>query len=139
MAHAFGHDETLPRGNIDNAIFEIDQEMSVENKKEFIDVSVFVPVIFALNHGQPDDSIVYLAKRLIVPLVGARLYKRWDVDNIERVEFDVEMHGIREGGGIRCRHRFLLLERNKEAEKCYRRSLRHGQHSSNRMYRRQAD
>src|SRR5262245_3517834 len=26
------------------------------------------------------------------------------------------MHGIREGGGsIRCRHRFLLLERNKEA------------------------
>jgi hypothetical protein len=49
-------------------------------------------------------------------LVGARLHKRWNVDNIERVEFDVEMYGIREGGSIRCRHRFLL--HNKEAEKC---------------------
>src|SRR5262249_45404624 len=27
---------------------------------------------------------------------------------------------IREGGSIRCGHRFLLLEHNKEAEKCYR-------------------
>ena len=60
MADAFGHDETLPRGNIDNAIFKVDQELSVENKKEFIDVSVFVPVIFALNHRHPDDRIVHL-------------------------------------------------------------------------------
>src|SRR5262249_29323372 len=30
------------------------------------------------------------------------------------------MYGIREGGSIRCGHRFLLLEHNKEAEKCYR-------------------
>jgi hypothetical protein len=55
-------------------------------------------------------------------LGGARLHKGWDVDKVERVEFDVEMHGIREGGSsIGCRHRFLLLKRNKEAEKCYRR------------------
>jgi hypothetical protein len=73
-----------------------------------------------LHDAETHDAIVYLAKRLIVPLVGARLYKRWDVNNIERVEFDVEMHGIREGGSVRCGHRFLLLERNKEAEKCYR-------------------
>jgi hypothetical protein len=71
-----------------------------------------------LHDAETHDAIVYLAKRLIVPLVGARLYKRWDVDNIERVEFGVEMHGIREGGGgIRCRHRLLLLERNKEIGK----------------------
>ena len=46
-----------------------------------------------------------IAKRL----VGAGVRKRWNVDNIERVEFDVEMYGIRVGGSIRCRHRFLLF------------------------------
>jgi len=55
MAHAFGHNETLPRRKIDNAIFKIDQEMSVENEKKFIDVFMFVPVIFALDNRQPDD------------------------------------------------------------------------------------
>src|SRR6266513_4396329 len=62
MAHTFGHDEALPRHKINNAIFEIDQEMSVEDEKEFIDVFMFVPVIFALNHRQPNDRIVHLAK-----------------------------------------------------------------------------
>jgi hypothetical protein len=47
MAHTFGHDEALLRHKINNAIFEIDQEMSVKNEKEFIDIFVFVPVVFA--------------------------------------------------------------------------------------------
>src|SRR6266496_5074539 len=68
MAHTFGHDEALLWRKIDNAIFEINQEMSVENEKEFIDVFVFVPVIFALNYRQPDDRVVYFTKRLVVPL-----------------------------------------------------------------------
>jgi hypothetical protein len=55
MAHAFRHDEALSRRKIDYAIFEIDQEMSVEDEKEFIDVFVFVPVIFTLNDRHPDD------------------------------------------------------------------------------------
>jgi len=80
MAHTFGHDKALPRGNIDNAIFEIDQEMSVENEKEFIDVLVFVPVIFALNDRQPDDRIVHPAKRLVVPLVLAGIGQFLDID-----------------------------------------------------------
>lgn len=69
MTHPFRHNEALPRRKIDHAIFEIDQEMSVENKKEFIDLFVLVPVILALNHGQSNDRVVYLAERLIVPLV----------------------------------------------------------------------
>src|SRR6266700_1869285 len=40
MAHAFGHDEPLLRHKIHNVIFEIDQKMSVENEKKFIDVFV---------------------------------------------------------------------------------------------------
>src|SRR6266702_6839082 len=49
MAHALGHEEALLWRKIDNAIFEIDHEMSMDNKKKFIDLFVFVPVIFALN------------------------------------------------------------------------------------------
>jgi hypothetical protein len=50
MAHTFGHNETLAGRKIDNAIFKIDEEMSVQNEKEFIYVFVFVPMIFALDH-----------------------------------------------------------------------------------------
>ena len=55
MAHTFGHNEALPRRKIDNAIFKIDEEMSIKNEKEFVNVLVFVPMIFALDHRQPDD------------------------------------------------------------------------------------
>ena len=55
MAHTFWHNETLPWGEIDNAIFKIDQEVSVEDKKEFSDVFMFVPMILALDHCQSDD------------------------------------------------------------------------------------
>jgi hypothetical protein len=51
MAHTFRHNEALSRRKIDNAIFKIDQEVSVEDKKEFIDVFMFVPMIFALNRS----------------------------------------------------------------------------------------
>ena len=55
MADAFRHDEALSRQKIDYAIFEIDQEPPIEHEKEFIDVFVFVPVIFALNDRHPDN------------------------------------------------------------------------------------
>ena len=80
MPHTFGHDKALPRGNIDNAIFEIDQEMPVENKKELIDIFVFVPVIFALNDRQPHDRIIHPAKRLVVPFIGAGICQFLHVD-----------------------------------------------------------
>ena len=50
MAHTSGHHETLPRRKINDAIFEIDQKMSIQNEKEFINVIVFMPMIFALHH-----------------------------------------------------------------------------------------
>jgi hypothetical protein len=80
MAHAFRHDEALPRCKINNAVFEIDQEMSVENEKKFIDVFVFVPVIFALNYRHSHDRIVHLAKGLVVPFVCASIGQFLDID-----------------------------------------------------------
>ena len=55
MAHAFWYDEALSRRKIYYAIFEIDQESPIEHEEEFIDVFVFVPVIFTLNDRHPND------------------------------------------------------------------------------------
>src|SRR6266566_2855959 len=95
MAHTFGHDEALLRRKIDNAIFEIDQEMSIENEKEFIDVFVFVPMIFALNHRQPNNRIVHLAKRLVVPLVRADIGEFLHIDQFKRSVQNVEVSLVR--------------------------------------------
>ena len=71
MAHTPRHNETLPRRKIDDAVLEIDEEMSIENEKEFIDILVFVPMIFPLDHRQPDHRVIYRAKRLVIPFVCA--------------------------------------------------------------------
>ena len=55
MAHAFRHDEALSRRKIDYAIFEIDQKPPIEHEEEFIDVFVFMPMIFALDDRHPDN------------------------------------------------------------------------------------
>ena len=73
VAHAFGNDETLPRRKLDYAVFEIYQEPPIQYEKEFVDIVVLMPVILTLHHSHPDNGIVHLAKRLIVPFVGASI------------------------------------------------------------------
>ena len=73
MTHTFGNNKALPRAEIDNTIFKVDEEISIENKKEFINVLVLMPVVLTLHYCYPDDGVVDLAKRLIVPLVRARI------------------------------------------------------------------
>src|SRR5438132_14245260 len=46
MTHTCKQDEHLLRRKIDNPIFDIDQEIYDENKKEFIDVFVCVALIY---------------------------------------------------------------------------------------------
>ena len=91
MTHTFGNNKALPRSKIDNAILEIDQEMSVQNEKEFINIFVFVPVIFALHHGHPDDGVIHLAKRLVIPFVGAGFHQSPNVDQTESWKLDIEV------------------------------------------------
>ena len=96
MADTFGNDKALSWGNIDNAIFEIDQEMSVENEKEFINVFVLMPMIFALHHREPDDRIVHFAKRLVVPFVGAGISQLLHIDHFKRSVQNVKIGLVRE-------------------------------------------
>jgi len=69
MTHALGNNKALPRAEIDNTIFKVNEEISIENEKEFIDVLVLMPVVLTLHYCHPDDAVVDLATRLIVPLV----------------------------------------------------------------------
>src|SRR6476620_69290 len=91
MAHTFRHDEALTRHKIDDAIFEIDQEPSVEHEKEFVNVLVFMPVILALHDRHPDDRVVYLAERLVVPFVGACIGQLLHIDQFKRPVQNVEV------------------------------------------------
>jgi len=95
MAHTFGNNEALLRCEIDAVILEIDQEMSVQNEKEFINIFVFVPVIFALHHCHPDDGVIHLAKCLVVPFVGAGIGQLLHIDEFKRSVQKVQVSFVR--------------------------------------------
>jgi hypothetical protein len=84
MPRTSRYNKALPWGEFDDAIFEIDQETTIKNKKEFIDVFVFVPMVLALNYGHPDHRIIHLAKRLIVPRVSAGIRQLLHIDQFKR-------------------------------------------------------
>ena len=96
MTHTFGNNKALPRSKIDNAILELDQEMSVQNEKEFINIFVFVPVIFALHHGHPDHRVIHFAKRLVIPFVGAGIGQLLHIDEFERPMQNVQVSFVGE-------------------------------------------
>ena len=63
----FGHDETLPRREFYDAVFEVDQQLAFDDVKELIVLVVLVPVIFALIMRRA-DGLIDLAERLVEPL-----------------------------------------------------------------------
>ena len=59
---------------------------------------MLVPVVFALHYAKAHHGVVYLAKRLIVPLVRNCFGQRRHVDELERIKFDVEVCSV----GVGC-------------------------------------
>ena len=84
MPHTARHHESLTRRKIDNAIFQIDEKIPIKDEKEFIDIFMLVPMIFALNHCKPNDRVVHVAKRLVIPFVCASISQPLNIDNLER-------------------------------------------------------
>jgi hypothetical protein len=119
MAHTFRHDEALAWQKIDDAIFEVDQEMPIEHEKEFIDLFVFVPVIFALHHGHPDDRVVHLAQRLVVPFVCASICQLLHIDQFKRPAQNIKISFVWEffGAVSRIHAANLTAEHTEVAEK----------------------
>ena len=80
MPNAPGDGDGLARPELDHAVLEVDEQGAVEHHEELILILVPVPVILALQHAQPNDRIVDLAERLVVPLVLTRVDQRLDVE-----------------------------------------------------------
>src|SRR5260370_35448166 len=95
MPNPFRHDESLLRSKIDSFVFKIDQEMAVENKEEFVDVVMLVPVVFALQNAQPHDRVVHLTKSLVVPFICARIDQLLNINDLKRLVENVEIGFVR--------------------------------------------
>jgi hypothetical protein len=119
MAHTFRHDEALPRRKFNYPVFNVDHELPVEHEKKFVDLFMFMPVIFTLNYRHPDDRVVDLAQRLVVPFVGTSIRELLDIDRFERPMQDVEISLVWElfGAQSRIHAGNLTTEITKVAEK----------------------
>ena len=84
MLHLLWNYEPLARLQFNRAPFEIDQQRAVQYEEKLVDVAVFVPMVFALDHGHPHDRIVNFAKCLVVPFVGAGISQLLHVDHLQR-------------------------------------------------------
>src|ERR1700716_4367745 len=94
MPNAPGDGDGLALPELDHAVLEVDEQGAVEHHEELILILVLVPVILALQHAQPNDRIVDLAERLVVPLVLTRVDQRLDVEPLAGRVLDVG------GGGV---------------------------------------
>jgi hypothetical protein len=51
-------------------------------------------VKFALHDAEADDAVVHFTESLVVPLVLAGFDERFEIDELERTEFCVQIDGI---------------------------------------------
>jgi hypothetical protein len=91
---------------LDRLILEVDDEHSVDNIEELIDVVVLVPVVFAFDNSNPDYGVVDFAESLVEPLVFYSVDYRLDVDELEWWKLDVESSVVGKVCGI-GRHLFI--------------------------------
>jgi hypothetical protein len=109
MQNAFWHHKTVPRPQFNGPVFEIDQEPAFDDIKEFVIVVVFVPVVFTLDHADPDNRSVDLAKRLIEPR-HLGIGERFLINDLEGSVQDVESCIVREIFDVA--HRSLCYDGN---------------------------
>ena len=91
MLNAPRDDKTLLRSQIDGSTFQIDQETAFYDVKEFIDVGMFVPMVFTFDNSEPNDGIIHLAQGLVPPLVFAFVDQLLNVDQLERSVQNVQV------------------------------------------------
>src|SRR5205823_7396017 len=87
---AFGNDESLLWLQINRAILEIDDKVPLQDKEELVVIVIFVPVVLALHNPQANNGVVHLAKRLVVPLIGAGFHQGRNVHQAESRKLDIE-------------------------------------------------
>ena len=77
------YDKTLLPVQLNTPVLEIDNEATVEDKEELIIVVVLMPMILTLQDAKPNDRVVDLAERLVIPAVGTRFDQRRNVHHAQ--------------------------------------------------------
>jgi len=90
MHYAFGDYDSLPRTELEGAIFQIDEQTSFDDVEELIFFLVLVPVVFAFDDSQAHNGIVHFTQRLVKPLVCAGIGDSLFVDDLQRGEENVQ-------------------------------------------------
>ena len=96
MSNAFGYDKPLSRRQLNDSIFEINQELAFDNIKKFVDVRVRMPMIFTFDDAEPDNRVVNLGQGLVPPFVGAGIDELLHIHDLQRFMQDVEVRLGRE-------------------------------------------
>lgn len=102
MPNALRYDNAFSWGQLDGAIFEIDQETPAQDMKELVFILVLMPVILALHDTQTHDGFIHLAERLVVPLIRASRDQPRHVDYLQRRIQYIQMGLVRIIWGRLC-------------------------------------
>lgn len=79
MHHPSRYGYALMGIQFNRSLFRIDEQLSLDDKKEFIVVIMLVPVVFSLDDPQPHYALVHPGQRLIEPRNGNCIYFLADV------------------------------------------------------------
>ena len=103
MPNASRDDKSLLRSQLHRPIFQIDKEQSFHHVEEFIEIIVFVPMIFTLHDTKADHRVIYATQRLVEPGMADRVNDLGQIDYLQVLIANVEVCfvGIRFGFGHR--------------------------------------
>ena len=65
MQNTLGHDERLAGPEFHDTLLKVDEKASLDDKKEFVEIVVLVPVVIALDDPEPHDRFIHSTERLI--------------------------------------------------------------------------
>jgi hypothetical protein len=74
--------------------FQIDQELALQDKEKFIFLIVFVPMEFSLHQAQANDTVIHLAKGLVIPRLLAGSNEGWHVNQLKEAEPAIKFDGV---------------------------------------------
>jgi hypothetical protein len=99
VQYVFGDDKSLSGAKPNCPPFQIDSQLAFEHIKEFVIVVVLVPMVLTLDHTDPDNRCVDLAKRLIEPR-HLRIRERFLIDDLKRPMQNIQSSIVGEIFGV---------------------------------------
>src|SRR3954451_16050583 len=84
MLGSLRNHKSLTRRKRHSAIFEINEQLALNDIKEFIVLLVLMPVILALDDAEANHRVVHLTKGLVKPLILTSLGDGFLINDFQR-------------------------------------------------------